>query len=79
MASSGLQTFHDREAVLLAPYAMFSRLSQGRKHTESEHPYRGPFRKDTPDIAAAYAADTDRAITDLANAGYELLLYKVLF
>ncbi|MEQ1904816.1 MAG: dGTP triphosphohydrolase [Pirellulaceae bacterium] len=35
-----------REQSLLAPYAMFSRDTAGRKHTEQEHPYRGPFQRD---------------------------------
>jgi dGTPase len=35
-----------REQALLAPYAMFSRASQGRVHAEPEHPYRGPFQRD---------------------------------
>jgi dGTPase len=36
----------DREAVLLAPYAMHSADSRGRKHPEPPHPYRGPFQRD---------------------------------
>jgi dGTPase len=36
----------DREAVLLAPYAMHSAESRGRKHPEPPHPYRGPFQRD---------------------------------
>jgi dGTPase len=42
----GLQTIAAREAVLLAPYAMRSIDSLGRKYPESEHPYRGPFQRD---------------------------------
>ncbi|MCA9119375.1 MAG: dNTP triphosphohydrolase [Planctomycetales bacterium] len=42
----GLQTYQDREAVLLAPYAMRSVDSAGRKYAEPEHPYRGPFQRD---------------------------------
>ena len=42
----GLQTFQQREAVLLAPYAMHSDDSAGRKYPEPEHPYRGPFQRD---------------------------------
>ena len=42
----GLQTYQEREAVLLAPYAMRSVDSAGRKHAEPEHPYRGPFQRD---------------------------------
>jgi dGTPase len=44
--SSILQTVAAREAVLLAPYAMRSVDSRGRKYAEPEHPYRGPFQRD---------------------------------
>lgn len=45
-----------REAILLAPYAMHSADSAGRKHPESQHPYRGPFQRDRDRIvhSAAY-------------------------
>lgn len=36
----------DREAVLLAPYAMRSIDSAGRRHPEAEHPYRSAFQRD---------------------------------
>lgn len=36
----------DREQVLLAPYAMHSADSAGRKHPESSQTYRGPFQRD---------------------------------
>jgi len=35
-----------RERLILAPYAMFSRDSAGRKHPDREHPFRGPFQRD---------------------------------
>ncbi len=44
--SSILQTVAAREAVLLAPYAMRSADTRGRKYAEPEHPYRGPFQRD---------------------------------
>jgi 4-aminobutyrate aminotransferase-like enzyme len=40
-------------------------------------PYRGPFREDTPNLAATYAADADRAIRDLANEGYEPAAFMI--
>lgn len=51
-----LQTAAGREAVLLAPYAMHSADSLGRKHAEAEHPYRGPYQRDRDRIvhSAAY-------------------------
>ena len=46
----------EREAVLLAPYAMHSADSAGRVHSEPQHPYRGPFQRDRDRIvhSAAY-------------------------
>jgi dGTPase len=35
-----------RENLLLAPYAMFSRQSTGRRYEEPHHPYRSPFQRD---------------------------------
>ncbi len=51
-----LQTVAEREALLLAPYAMHSADSAGRKYFEPEHPYRGPFQRDRDRIihSAAY-------------------------
>ena len=45
----------ERELALLAPYAMFSALSAGRKHTEQSHPYRGPFQRDRDRIVHSTA------------------------
>src|ERR1700740_924902 len=42
--SSNLAT--EREALLLAPYAMHSAASAGRRHAEPAHPYRGPYQRD---------------------------------
>lgn len=36
----------DRERVLLAPHAMHSADSAGRRHSEARHSYRGPFQRD---------------------------------
>ena len=46
----------ERERILLAPYAMHSANSAGRKHAEPPHPYRGPFQRDRDRIvhSAAY-------------------------
>src|SRR2546429_3854184 len=38
--------FEAREAAMLAPYAMPSRDSRGRRHPESEHPFRMVFQRD---------------------------------
>src|SRR4051794_25183078 len=36
----------DRERMLLAPYAMHSADSAGRRHAEAGHSYRGPYQRD---------------------------------
>jgi dGTPase len=36
----------NREKTMLAPWAMRSCDSQGRRHPESEHSYRGPYQRD---------------------------------
>src|SRR3990172_7338710 len=36
----------EREAVLLAPYAMHSADSAGRQHAEPPQAYRGPYQRD---------------------------------
>ncbi len=38
--------YDEREQMLLAPYAMFSRNSAGREFEEEDHPYRGPYQRD---------------------------------
>jgi len=44
--ASGRHSVAERERVLLAPYALHSSQSAGRKYPEPEHPYRGPFQRD---------------------------------
>jgi dGTPase len=44
--TTGLWTTAEREARSLAPYALASAQSRGRRHPEPEHPYRGPFQRD---------------------------------
>ena len=51
-----------RDELLLAPYAMHSIHSAGRKHPEPLHPYRGPFHRDRDRIvhSAAYRRLTSK-------------------
>ena len=45
MANQALQSTDERERALLASYAMFSNLSEGRRYEEDEHPYRSFFQE----------------------------------
>jgi len=54
-AALPISTIADREAALLARYAMHSADSRGRKHPEEEHPYRGPFQRDRDRIVHSSA------------------------
>jgi len=51
-----LQSVAQRDAALLAPYAMHSADSAGRRHAEPPHEYRGPYQRDRDRIvhSAAY-------------------------
>jgi len=40
------KTLEEQENVILAPYAMKSGASRGRKYPEEEHPYRSAFQRD---------------------------------
>jgi dGTPase len=53
---------HARDRVLLAPYAMHSEQSRGRRHAEAEHAYR-----------SAYQRDRDRIVH---SAAFRRLMYK---
>jgi dGTPase len=55
-AAIGLADAIERECLLLAPYAMASAASRGRKYPEPGHAYRGPFQRDRDRIvhSAAY-------------------------
>lgn len=45
----------DREEALLAPYAMGTRHSKGRRHAEEEHPYRTLYQRDRDRIVHSSA------------------------
>lgn len=44
--SAGIDIIAEREQAILAPYAMHSAESQGRRHPEAPHAYRGPYQRD---------------------------------
>jgi dGTPase len=45
----------DREEEVLAPYAMKTRLSRGRRHPEDAHPFRTPYQRDRDRIVHSTA------------------------
>ncbi len=49
------ETVHARESLILAPYAMHSARSAGRRYREPEHPYRSPFARDRDRIVHSAA------------------------
>ncbi|MEX2306328.1 MAG: deoxyguanosinetriphosphate triphosphohydrolase [Pirellulales bacterium] len=46
MAEPTFNAIAERERALLAPYAMHSADSAGRRYAEPPHPYRGPYQRD---------------------------------
>ena len=54
-ADAVLLGLSQRESLLLAPYAMKSIDSRGRKQPEPEHPYRGPYQRDRDRIVHSAA------------------------
>ncbi len=57
-----LQTYLEREDSLLAPFAMHSCNSRGRKYPEKSHAYRGPYQRDRDRVlhSAAYRRLADK-------------------
>lgn len=46
MRQTDIRGWERREELLLAPYAMFAKNSEGRRYAEPPHPYRSPFQRD---------------------------------
>jgi len=71
MTTAGAFTTEQREGLILAPYAQFSRDSRGRKHPEKEHAYRGPYQRDRDRIVHSAAfrrlADKTQVFTSLSD------------
>lgn len=56
----------------LTPYGHAGRAAAPHVRTlVAPDPYRGPYKRTEPDLAARYAADADRAIAELGQAGIE--------
>jgi dGTPase len=55
MSAQSGEAIETRESALLAPYAMHSADSAGRRYPESSHPYRGPFQRDRDRIVHSAA------------------------
>ncbi len=49
------QSIAEREQALLAPYAVHSTDTKGRRHAEPPHTYRGPFQRDRDRIVHSTA------------------------
>lgn len=62
----------------LTPYSHPCRPLQTHVRTLlAPDPYRGPYKKGAPDLAANYAADADRAIADLAKVGLKPAAFMI--
>ena len=48
----------EREEEMLAPYAMRTRQSRGRRHPEEAHPYRTLYQRDRDRIVGATLEET---------------------
>ncbi|UUO06781.1 HD domain-containing protein [Blastopirellula sp. J2-11] len=58
----GGPNYQQREAILLAPYAMFSADTRGRNVVETDQPYRSPFQRDRDRVvhSSAYRRLSDK-------------------
>ena len=61
----------------LSPYDPEGPFAPHARALISPDPYRGPYRAGEPDLAEKYAADTDRAIAELDEAGYGTACFLV--
>jgi 4-aminobutyrate aminotransferase-like enzyme len=62
----------------LTPYDHSSRSPPPHvRMLTSPDPYRGPYKKDQPDLAALYAGDADRAIADLEKKGLKPAAFMI--
>jgi dGTPase len=50
-----MNIYHEIEEKILAPYAMKSKFSKGRRHPEPEHKYRSPYQRDRDRIIHSVA------------------------
>jgi dGTPase len=53
--SFAITSAKEREDLILAPYAMHSANTKGRRHPEPDHPYRSPYQRDRDRIVHSAA------------------------
>src|SRR3954463_556763 len=53
--SFAITSAKEREDLILAPYAMHSAHTKGRRHSEPDHPYRSPYQRDRDRIVHSAA------------------------
>src|SRR4051794_30151069 len=53
--SFAITSAKEREDLILAPYAMHSAHTKGRRHPEPDHPYRSPYQRDRDRIVHSAA------------------------
>ncbi|MDX2500336.1 MAG: aminotransferase class III-fold pyridoxal phosphate-dependent enzyme [Deltaproteobacteria bacterium] len=61
----------------LSPYEINSKLAPHVQTLISPDPYRGPYQDKNDDLIDLYAADTDRAIADMAKSGQKPAAFMI--
>ncbi len=61
----------------LSPYELNSKLAPHVRTLISPDPYRGPYQNKNDDLMNLYAADTDRAIADMAKSGHKPAAFMI--
>jgi len=61
----------------LSPYELNSKLAPHVRTLISPDPYRGPYQNKNDDLMNLYAADTNRAIADMAKTGHKPAAFMI--